>query len=103
MQPSCVQTAVTAVTALCPVRPTRYVPVDAATMAAPPTVASGDEASIVIVSVRLTSEPETDGSGGAELADVLLPPHAEIAPPIVNSDTAWHVRTQNSRRVDVKD
>lgn len=75
-QPSCVQTAVSAVNAFCAVRAMRYVPVDAVTVAAPPTAASGDAASIVSVSVRLTRVPETDGSAGAELGEVELPPHA---------------------------
>src|SRR5471030_1501752 len=78
-------------------------PVDAVTVAAPPTVASGDAASIVIERLRLTSVPETDGSAGAELGDVLLPPHAGIVAPSVSSETACHVRTQNSRRVDAED
>ena len=72
---------------------------EACTVAAPPTVASGDAASIVIDRLRLTSVPDTDGNGGAELADVELPPQASNAAPMVIIDTAWHVRTQNSRRV----
>jgi len=60
-QPSCVHTAVTAVNALCAVRATRYVPVDAVTVAAPPTVAKGDDASM----------------GGATLA--VITPEASMA------------------------
>jgi hypothetical protein len=76
------------------------VPVDTVMVAAPPTVASGDAASTVIVSVRFTSVPDTEGRDGAELGDVLLPPHAGTATPSASSDTAWHVRAQNSRRVE---
>ena len=86
--PSCVQTDVTVVNAACAVRATRYVPVDAVTVAAPPTAASGDAASTVIVSVRLTSVPETDGRAGAALGEVVLPPQAGITAPSVNSETA---------------
>jgi glycerol dehydrogenase-like iron-containing ADH family enzyme len=57
-------------------------------VAAPPTAASGDAASTPIVSVRLTSVPETDGKAGAELGDVLLPPQASMAAPRVKSDAA---------------
>ena len=74
--PWCGQTAVSAVNALCEVRAIRYVPVEALTVAAPPTAASGDAASIVIERLRLTSVPETVGKGGAELAEVELPPQA---------------------------
>lgn len=49
---------------------------DTCTVAAPPTVASGDDASIAIERLRLTRVPETVGSAGAELGDVGLPPHA---------------------------
>ena len=69
-------------------------------MAAPPTAAMGDAASIEIVSVRLTRVPETDGSVGAPLGDVELPPHAGITVPSANSETVRHVRAQNSRRED---
>ena len=53
-----------------------------------------------MVSVRLTSVPETDGSGGAELGEVVLPPQPGITAPSANSETAWQVRAQNSRRED---
>jgi hypothetical protein len=62
--------------------------VDAVTIAAPPTAASGDAASTVIVSVRPANEPDTEGSAGAELGEVLLPPQAGIATPRARSDTA---------------
>lgn len=87
-QPSCVQTAVTVVTAVCDVRATRYVPVEAVTVAAPPTAASGDELSTLIVSVRPTSVPVTDGNAGAELGEVELPPQAGATAPSVSSETA---------------
>ena len=61
---------------------------DAVTIAAPPTAASGDAASTVIVSVRLASEPEIEGSAGAEPGDVVLPPQAGIAAPKARIDTA---------------
>jgi hypothetical protein len=44
--------------------------------------------------------PETDGSGGAELGLVLLPPQPGITAPSANNETAWQVRAQNSRRED---
>ncbi len=67
-------------------------------MAALPTAARGDAASTAMVSVRLTSVPETDGSGGAELGLVVLPPQPGITAPSANNETAWQVRAQNSRR-----
>ena len=73
-------------------------PVDTVTVAALPTAARGDAASTVMVSVRLTSVPETDGSVGAELGLVLLPPQPGITAPIARNETAWQVRAQNSRR-----
>jgi len=82
------------------VRATRYIPVDTLIVAAAPTLASGDAASIAMVSVRPTSVPETDGSDGAELGEVLLPPHAGRTAPTAKSATTWQVRAQNSRRVD---
>jgi hypothetical protein len=44
--------------------------------------------------------PVTEGNDGAELGDVELPPQPGVIAPSVSSETAWHVRTQNSRRVD---
>jgi hypothetical protein len=87
-QPSCVQTAVTVVHALCAVRATRYVPVETVTVAAPPMAASGDPALTAIVSVRLTSVPDTEGKAGAELGEVVLPPQAGTTTPSVNRETA---------------
>jgi hypothetical protein len=49
---------------------------------------SGDAASTVIVSVRLTSVPETVGKAGAELGEVVLPPQAGATAPSVNRETA---------------
>jgi hypothetical protein len=83
-----VQIAVSATNVLCDVRAMRYVAVDACTVAAPPTVASGDAASIAIERLPLTSVPDTDGSAGAELGDVGLLPHACNAAPSVSSDAA---------------
>jgi hypothetical protein len=87
-QASWVQTAVTVAKVVCAVRAMRYVPVDTVTIAAPPTAASGDAASIVTVRVRFDTVPDTDGTTGAELGDVLLPPQPGITAPRVNSDTA---------------
>jgi hypothetical protein len=64
------------------------VPVDTVTVAAPPTTLSGEAASTVMVRVRLTSVPDTDGKAGAELGDVELPPQAGATAPSVNKETA---------------
>jgi len=44
--------------------------------------------------------PDTVGSDGAELGEVLLPPQVSMRPMRAKIETAWHVRAQHSRRVE---
>jgi len=79
VQPSCVQTAVSAENASCDVRATRKLPDVLCTSAEPPTVASGDPEPTVTEIVRFDTVPVSVGRlepASKPLGDVELPPHA---------------------------
>jgi hypothetical protein len=90
-QPSCVQTAVSAVNAS-PARETRKLPLDVATSAALPVDASGELASIVIEMTPPTTVALIVRSDGSveppddPVDEVGLPPHPVIADAIDASD-----------------
>ena len=97
VQPSCVQVAVSAVTAASPVRARRKLPSELRVVANPPTVASAPDVRDTEI-VLPETDPDTDVSGVPELeGDVGLPPQAATPPNAIRAaDRAQ--QAQNSRR-----
>jgi hypothetical protein len=87
---SCVQVAVSAVNDSSPVLDTRNLPSALWTIAAEPTAANGDAASIVTDTLRPLTVADTELSADADPEDGdvgLPPPHAAIAPAAATAAT----------------
>ena len=84
----CVQMVVNAVKLSCPVRATRNAPLDARTIAAPPTVASGDDESICTWTLPALAVPFTVVSCGTLLGPDPPPPHAVATAPSARQEAA---------------
>src|SRR4029450_11274828 len=93
--------AVTATNASCALRDTRKLPDDDCTSAEPPTVASGEAASMVTLTAPLATLPLIVGSAGTLLGDGGDPPPQPSTAPSDTSETASQAWMQNSRRDDL--
>jgi hypothetical protein len=88
VQVSCVQMVVNALKLSCPVRATRNAPLDARTIAAPPTVASGDDESICTCTLPALAVPFAVVSCGTLLGPDPPPPHAAATAPSARQEAA---------------
>lgn len=86
---SCVQTVVKALKLSCAVRATRNAPLELRTIAAPPTLANGDEESICTCTVVPLTLPFTVVNCGTLLGLDPPPPQAAASVPSARHEAAW--------------